>query len=96
MSGLEAKPKSPERLRLLNIERAGYGKNGLEVTVTLTYDTWCCSGSHEIIDALTCVQKTIAKSKERARNKRLEKISEENLKDLQNQLELDLEVDSDQ
>ena len=76
MSGLEAKPKSPERLRLTNIKSAGYGENGLEITVTFTYDTWCCTGSHEIVDGIMCIQNTIAKAKEKARYKRIEQYNE--------------------
>ena len=77
MSGLEAKPKSPERLRLTNIKSAGYGENGLEIVATFTYDTYCCGGSHEIIDGITCIQETIAKAKEKARYKRIEKYKED-------------------
>lgn len=74
----EPRPKSPERIRLRSIDSAGF-EDGDAVTVqaTFTYYTWCCSDSHEIVDAVAALEKAIQDSHDRAERKRLKKAQAE-------------------
>lgn len=79
----EPRPNSPERIKLKNIDFAGFeeidGYVGDAVTVraTFTYYTWCCNDSHEIADAVATLQKLVYQAAEKAEIKRLKKLREE-------------------
>lgn len=77
MSGLEPKPRSPERLELLRVESAGFTDGDLQVTVTFRYDPWCCNGFHEVADAVQAVHDMMDKSADRAYKKRTNRINKE-------------------
>ncbi len=67
MSGHEARPRSPERLSVLRVDGAAFDEAGrLTVTVTFDYEPWCCSGPHELTDAVIAVTETLAVAAEGA------------------------------
>ena len=74
----EPRPRSPERIRLRSIDSAGF-EDGDVVTVqaTFTYYTWCCSDSHEIVDAVAALEKAIQDAHDRAERKRRKKAQAE-------------------
>jgi hypothetical protein len=41
------------------------------VQATFAYDTWCCSDSHELIDAVNTLNEVIETASERAYKKRM-------------------------
>ena len=74
----EPRPKSPERIRFRSIDSASF-EDGDAVTIqaTFTYYTWCCSDSHEIVDAVAALEKAIQDSHDRAERKRRKKAQAE-------------------
>jgi len=79
----EPRPKSPERIRLKSIdsvkfeEHDGYVDDSVTIQATFTYYTWCCSDSHEIVDAVAALEKAIQESHDRAERKRRKKAQAE-------------------
>lgn len=79
----EPRPKSPERLRIKSIDSArfdshdGYEDDAVTIQATLTYYTWCCHNSHEIVDAIAALEKAIQSAVLRAEKKRSKKAQEE-------------------
>lgn len=72
MSGLEPAPRSPERLRILPEIHGFFDPDrGTVVTITVKYDEWCCSESHEVVDAIATVIETIESAALTARNERI-------------------------
>jgi hypothetical protein len=64
--GVDAKPRDPRRLHLLNTVSAGYDEAGLlQVTVTYRYDEWCCDGLHEVADAIAAVDELLTDAQDR-------------------------------
>lgn len=59
-------PNDPSRLSLLRVDRINYpkGSDCPVVTVTFEYEPFCCSDKHEMVNALSAVQKLIDKAKE--------------------------------
>lgn len=55
----------PRRLTLLSDVRAGYMDGRLQVTVTYTYDEWCCNGVHEVADAIKAIYTMLEESQDR-------------------------------
>lgn len=57
---------SPKRLSLLRVDKISYpkGSDCPVVTVTFEYEPFCCSDKHEMVNALSAVQKLIDKAKE--------------------------------
>lgn len=53
MSDREPRPRSYERVSLLRIDRVEFPEHAgqVHVTVTLTYEPWCCTNAHELTDA---------------------------------------------
>jgi len=59
----EPRPSSPARLRVKSISTC-FPEDGdsVELTVKLTYYTWCCSnGAHELSDAAKAVERLFSK-----------------------------------
>lgn len=77
MGGWEPKPQSPERLSIRKIDFAGMVDGVPMVQATFAYDTWCCSGFHEVMDAIETLQSVIEKASERAYRKRQEGYKEQ-------------------
>jgi hypothetical protein len=75
----EPRPQSPERLRLKSIDFAGFDRDTGEliVQVSFNYDTWCCSNSHEIIDAILAVSETFEAASTMAEEERLKNLHKE-------------------
>ncbi len=70
----EPKPRSPERLRMLNDIVARWDEErGLLVTATFHYDEWCCGEAHETVDAIATVYDIYDKAVYRAAKKRYAK-----------------------
>jgi hypothetical protein len=67
----EPRPKSPERLSLRKIDFAGVVDGVPMVQATFAYDTWCCSDTHEVMDAITTLNDVIERASERAYKKRM-------------------------
>lgn len=51
-------PRDPRRLTLLPDVMARYvpEEEYVRIDVSLTYKTWCCNGSHEVVDALRALE----------------------------------------
>lgn len=75
----EPRPQSPERLRVKRIDFAGHDPEdgAVTVTVSFSYDTWCCNGSHEVTDAISAVVDTFEAASESSEKYRLQKLEEE-------------------
>lgn len=76
----EARPRSPERLTIKQIEMVEPSPNGHQVDVTLTvsYEAWDNpSNDNELKDAVVAVYKAIYGSRSRAEKKRLKRLEEE-------------------
>lgn len=75
----EPRPQSPERLRLKSIDFAGFDPESghLVVQASFTYDTWCCSDSHEITDAILAVSETFEAASTMAEEERLKNLHKE-------------------
>lgn len=67
----EARPKSPERLELSKIDSMEIVDGVPTITATFTYDTWCCSGFHEVMDAITTLNAVVEKASEQAYKRRM-------------------------
>lgn len=79
----EPRPKSPERLELINFQSAGFDENGsLRIVAEFRYEPWCCNGSHEISDAVVTLEKVISEASEKAEEIRHELAVEELRKDI--------------
>jgi hypothetical protein len=74
----EPRSKSPERLNLRKIDFAGIVDGVPMVQATFAYDTWCCSDTHEVMDAITTLNDIIEKASERAYKKRMDAARKEN------------------
>ena len=59
-------PNSPARISLVRVDKISYpkGSDCPVVTVTLEYEPVCCSGKHEMVNALSAVYKLIDEKKE--------------------------------
>ena len=68
----EPRPKSPERLHLWKIDFAGIVDGVPIVKATFAYETWCCSDTHEVMDAITTLNDVIEKASEKAYKKRMD------------------------
>lgn len=78
MSDFEPKPRSPERLHMLNDMVARWDEDrGLLVTVTFRYEEWCCGEAHETVDAIATVYDIYDKAQYRAAKKRYMKSKRE-------------------
>lgn len=78
MSDFEPKPRSPERLHMLNDMVARWDEDrGLLVTVTFRYEEWCCGEAHETVDAITAVYEMYEAALEMAYDARVAVINEE-------------------
>jgi hypothetical protein len=65
VSGYEPKPKCPRRLSEIRDVKASFTDGGsVELNVTLTYDPWCCSGGHEIADAIAALNNALEHAQE--------------------------------
>jgi hypothetical protein len=87
----EPRPKSPERLSLRKIDFAGLVDGVPMVQATFAYDTWCCSDTHEVMDAIATLNEVIEKASEKAYKKRMtgaRKEHEEILKEINAQREV--------
>lgn len=79
----EARPKSPERLRLRSIdsvrfeEHDGYVDDVVTIQATFTYYTWCCHDAHEFCDAVDAMHLAVEGSANRAEKKRKKKLNAE-------------------
>jgi hypothetical protein len=62
--GYDYKPRDPRRLTLTNEVQSRDDEGILRVTVTYTYDEWCCNGQHEVTDALTAIQQILEDAQE--------------------------------
>lgn len=68
----EPRPKSPERLAIKSIDKTSFTEeDGLEITVTFSYDAWCCRESHELVDAVIAMETSFKESAVRAYKKRM-------------------------
>lgn len=81
----EARPKSPERLRIVSFDSAsfekdeeGYSGDVVTVKATFSYYTWCCNTSHEIADAIAALNTAIEQASIRAEKKRMAGARKEN------------------
>jgi len=89
MSGYEPKPRSPERLTMLNDITGKYDPDrGLIVTASFRYDEWCCGEAHEVVDAIAAVYEVYDKAWGDAHVERIDRINEE-LSDLRQDIEKD-------
>lgn len=73
----EPRPKSPERLSLRKIDFAGMVDGVPMVQATFSYDTWCCSDFHEVMDAVETLNSVIENSSETAYEARMQGLREE-------------------
>lgn len=68
----EPRPKSPERLSIRKIDFAGIVDGVPMIQATFAYDTWCCSDTHELMDAIATLNNVIEKASEKAYKKRMD------------------------
>lgn len=76
----EARPRSPERLSIKQIEYVQGDPEGhtVDVTLTVSYEPWSDNKqSHELKDAVVAVYKALEGSRNRAEKKRLKRLNEE-------------------
>lgn len=76
----EARPQSPERLKIKQIEMVEPSPSGYQVDVTLTisYEAWDSpSNDNELKDAVAAVYNAIDSSRNRAEKKRLKRLEKE-------------------
>jgi len=73
----EPKPKSPERLSLLGYSQVRHKDGRVRLTVELAYERWCCSGPHELVDAVETVKEVFEVAEEVAQKLRLKEIEKE-------------------
>lgn len=57
----EPRPGSPARLRVKRIGTEFSEEGGIEVVVRMSYDTWCCNGTHELADAAKAIERLFRK-----------------------------------
>lgn len=67
----EPRSKSPERLSLRKIDFAGMVDGVPMVQATFSYDTWCCSDFHEVMDGVETLNNIIEKATEDAYKERM-------------------------
>ena len=64
--GHDPRPGDPRRLELLSLVEAGHDDEGLlRVTVTYTYNEWCCGGVHEVADAINGISGILDEAQDR-------------------------------
>lgn len=75
----DARPKSPERLHLEPSFTAYYDPETecVKIHASLTYDTWCCDGAHEVSDAIECLTTVLDTAFESAWSNRVAEINAE-------------------
>lgn len=58
----EPRPGSPARLSVKTVSAAYDSQEGnIEVAVKMSYDVYCCNGTHELIDAGKAVERLFRK-----------------------------------
>lgn len=63
--GYDLRPDDPRRLTLTNEVQSRDDEGILRVTVTYTYDEWCCNGQHEVTNALKIIEEVLEDAQDR-------------------------------
>ena len=72
------KPTSPERLTIKSIDKVkAVNSDIVSISVTFSYEPWCCTGPHELADAVKAVERAIQESSEASLAFREAKLEEE-------------------
>ena len=74
----EPRPTSPERLTIKSIDKVkAVNSDIVSISVTFSYEPWCCTGPHELADAVKAVERAIQESSEASLAFREAKLEEE-------------------